>query len=151
MLYYFKNALDWVEIDLKMMKTFKKYANLSQICTFEFMSTSGRPRAWDYCSWPTRGLFHQHFTISFYNGRHRRRKKTQWFDRFFAVLAFACVKALSIFVSEIDPYNPSNSYSKAALRRAFYACVYCMWLRFPSNFLGWPKPRLLLGKRNYMQ
>ncbi len=27
--------------------------------------------------------------------------------------------------------------SKAALRRAFNACVYCMWLRFQSNYFVW--------------
>jgi len=31
--------------------------------------------------------------------------------------------------------------SKAALRRAFYACVYCMRLRFQGNYVGWLKPR----------
>ncbi len=30
---------------------------------------------------------------------------------------------------------------KAALRRAFYACVYCMQLRFQRSYLGWLKPR----------
>jgi len=34
-----------------------------------------------------------------------------------------------------------HSY-KAALRRAFYACVYCMWLRFQRNYVGWLKPSL---------
>ncbi len=27
--------------------------------------------------------------------------------------------------------------TKAALRRSFYACVYCMWLRFQRNYVGW--------------
>jgi len=30
---------------------------------------------------------------------------------------------------------------KAALRHAFLACVYCMWLRFQSNYVGWLKPK----------
>jgi len=30
--------------------------------------------------------------------------------------------------------------SKAELRRAFYACVYCIWWRFQRNYLGWLKP-----------
>jgi len=33
------------------------------------------------------------------------------------------------------------TYTKAALRRAFYAYVYCMWLHFQSNYVGWLKPR----------
>jgi len=30
---------------------------------------------------------------------------------------------------------------KAALGRAFYACVYCLLLRFQRNYVGWLKPR----------
>jgi len=34
-----------------------------------------------------------------------------------------------------------DSRSKAALRQPFSACVYCIHLRFQSNYLDWLKPR----------
>jgi len=39
---------------------------------------------------------------------------------------------------KIDRFYPINL---AALQRAFHACVYCMWLRFQRNYVGWPKSR----------
>ncbi len=45
------------------------------------------------------------------------------------------------FVALFWPSPCVTFKSKAALRRAFYACVYCMHLRFQRNYLGWLKPR----------
>ena len=38
----------------------------------------------------------------------------------------------------------TRMFIKAALRRAFYAYVYSMQLRFKSNYVGWLKPRSIL-------
>jgi len=38
-------------------------------------------------------------------------------------------------------YSCVSKWPKVALQRAFYACVYCMQLRFQSNYLDWLKPR----------
>jgi len=61
-------------------------------------------------------------------------------------------KTRSLNVDEIDGMisdNPISGYkistciylTKAALRRAFYVCIYCMQLRFQRNYVGWFKPR----------
>ncbi len=41
--------------------------------------------------------------------------------------------------------------SKAALRQSFYACVYCMQLRFHSITLVWANQRNFFRKRNHLQ
>ena len=40
---------------------------------------------------------------------------------------------------------------KAELRHAFSTCVYCICLRFLSNYVGLSQPKVLLRKRNSMQ
>jgi hypothetical protein len=40
-------------------------------------------------------------------------------------------------------YLKLKCFVKAALRWAFYACVYCMQLRFQRNYVGWLKPTQL--------
>ncbi len=38
-------------------------------------------------------------------------------------------------------FEPLLTLVKAALRRAFYACIYCMSLRFQRNYFGWLEPK----------
>jgi hypothetical protein len=46
-------------------------------------------------------------------------------------------KFISLFIYDRES---SNSFVKAALPHLFSACVYCMQLRFQSNYLGLSQP-----------
>jgi hypothetical protein len=48
---------------------------------------------------------------------------------------------LSIVGGSDTPLVSQLFVFKAALRHAFSACVYCMRLRFQSNYVGWLKPK----------
>jgi hypothetical protein len=42
---------------------------------------------------------------------------------------------------QIEASLPITVVIKAALRQSFSECVYCMQLRFQSNYLDWLKPK----------
>ena len=67
--------------------------------------------------------------VSAYNTNHKRRQ----FESFSALTA----NLEDYLDCSYNKMHHENLMPKAALRRAFYACVYCMWLHFQRNYVGW--------------
>ena len=61
----------------------------------------------DFRSYDTKGLFHQHFTSSFYTCRSQKRQKSSQVKHLFALSGSECLKAARKHVDEIDPKIPS--------------------------------------------